>query len=158
MKKKIIITILLLLLGIGLLTVYTTFAFDEEKDRLNDSEADYNLIYSLKEGSNKQIYLTQNEEKYIDITLTNTYNGTVKYGIYYYVINPNKLPDGVTIALADESIDALQDIVGADQSKSITLKITNNSEYNVELLVGSIVGFEKGNLEDLLKDGEVLVR
>ena len=86
MKKRTIIIILLLLLGASIVSLYATFALNEENTKLDPSKADYNLIYSLKSASNKQIILAPKEEKYINITLTNPYTSTVKYGMYYYLI------------------------------------------------------------------------
>lgn len=158
MNKKRITIILLILLLVSIVSLYRTFAYDEEASTLDKSNADYNLIYSLKENSNKYISVSSKEEKYIDITLENTYSSVVKYGMYYYLLNPNKMPDNVTISLSPESPDLLENTIKPNQLRTISLKVTNNSEYNVDLIVGALVGFEKGNIEELLKEGEVLIK
>ena len=89
MKKKTILVVLLTILAIGIVSLYTTFAYDENNNKLEDSDANYNLIYSIKEKSNREVVVGSNEEKYIDITLSNPYNSSVKYGMYYYLVSPS---------------------------------------------------------------------
>ena len=68
------------------------------------------------------------------------------------------MPDGITITLAPESSDLLENTIKPNGERTISLRITNNSEYNIDLIVGAIVGFENGNIEDLLKSGENLIK
>ena len=145
-------------MAICLISLYSTFAFNEEENKLPDSSADYNLIYSLKEKSNKQVTINKGEEKYLDITLNNTYNSTVKYGIYYYLIDSKKIPENFTITLAEDSQDTLSNIINPNKTRNISLKIKNDSNYSVQLIIGALVGFENGNIEDLLQEGEILVK
>lgn len=158
MRKKIIIISIISVMAICLISLYSTFAFNEEENKLPDSSADYNLIYSLKEKSNKQVTINKGEEKYLDITLNNTYNSTVKYGIYYYLIDSKKIPENFTITLAEDSQDTLSNIINPNKTRNISLKIKNDSNYSVQLIIGALVGFESGNIEDLLQEGEILVK
>ena len=148
MSKKTIFIILLIMLSIGIVSLYTTFAIDEEAKKLEDSNADYNLIYSIKENSNKILSISPKEEKYVDIALNNPYQSTVKYGMYYYVEKPTRSPQGLTLSLAEDSLDLLQNTIKPNQSRNISIKVVNNSEEQVELVIGALVGFEKGNIED----------
>ena len=158
MSKNKVIIVLLMLLSIGIVSLYTTFAY-QDNDFMNDlSDADYNFIYSLKDSSNKEISVNANEEKFVDIYLKNTYESTIKYGMYYYVISPNKLPDNVSITLAEESRDLLEDIIKPQQDRIVSIKIVNNSEYTINVIIGALIGFENGNIEDLVSDGEVLIK
>ena len=112
MKIKSIITILLItILSISLISLYTTFAYNEEAAKLSESNADYDLIYLLKEKNNKTVSVNAKEEKYIDIKFTNTYSATVKYGMYYSLVKPNKLPENVIITLSEDSQDKLEDTI-----------------------------------------------
>lgn len=158
MSKKTIIICLVIMLCLGILSLYTTFAYDEENSTLGDSNADYNLIYSIKEKSNKIISLDANEEKFIDITLENVYSSTVKYGMYYYLITPKEQPSGLEIKMAENSKDLLQNTIKPGNLRNVSLKITNNSEEEIELMIGALVGFENGKIEDLPKSGEILIK
>ncbi len=158
MKKKIVMIGIILLVVGCLVSIYATFAFNEDEKTLDDSLANYNLIYNMKEKSNKEVEIASGEEKYLDINLNNTYSSTVKYGIYYYLTNLKKLPDGVFITLAENSQDALSNIINPNQTRSISIKIVNNSEYSVKLIIGALVGFESGDINELVQDGEVLIK
>ena len=158
MKKKLILIILIVLAIVSIISLYNTFAYDEEAAKLDPTDADYNLVYSLKEKSNQSIIVNAKEEKYVDITLDNTYNSTIKYGMYYYLNTPNKLPNGVTISLSDESAYALEGTIKPHENKTISIRINNASDYNIDITIGAIIGFENGNLTDLIKNGEVLIK
>ena len=106
---------------------------------LNKSSADSNLIYSISENSNKQITVNSNETKYVDISLTNTYESTVKYGMFYYAVNPETLPEGVTISLASTSSNPLQNIIRTGETKSVSIVVKNESEYNIVLILGALI-------------------
>ena len=94
----------------------------------------------------------------IDINLKNTYDATVRYGMYYYMINPQKLPDNIEITQANDSIDAVENIIKPGENRSVSIRISNNSNYTINLIIGALIGFEKGKIEDLVTDGEVLIK
>ena len=159
MSKNKIIIVLLIMLSIAVISLYTTYAFEENNNAvISPSDSDYNLIYSLKESSNKEITISAKEEKFININLTNTYNSTIKYGMYYYMISPTALPDDVTITLADDSIDLLENIIKPEQTRSVSIRITNDSEYAINLIIGALIGYENGEIEELVTDGEILIK
>ena len=158
MSKNKVIIVLLIMLFVGVISLYTTFAYEENVRVVEETDSDYHLIQSLNDSSSMEVVIGVNEEKFIDINLENTYNSIVKYGIYYYLVNPNKMPDDVSIGLAEHSQDKLEDIIKIGDSKTISLFIKNESNYSVNLVVGALIGFENGNVEDLLSDGEVLVK
>lgn len=157
-KKSILVILFLMLLSVGGLTLYNTFAYNEEASKLDESIADYNLIYSLKENSNKHILVSPKEEKYIDIELNNTYSSTVKYGMYYYLVSPNNMPDNVRITLSEDSVNPVEDTIKASETKIVSIKINNESDYNIDLVIGALIGFENGDIKDLIKNGEVLIK
>lgn len=157
-KKSILIVLFLLLLSVGGFTLYSTFAYNEETMKLDDSNSDYNLIYSLRENSNKNISVSSKEEKYIDIELNNIYPSNVMYGMYYYLVSPNKMPLGVEVKLSEESDNPVLDIIKSGETKVVSIKIKNDSDDNINLIVGALIGFENGDINDLVKNGEVLIK
>ena len=158
MSKNKIIVVLLIMLSIGIVSLYTTFGYEEDNSVREQSNSDYNLIYSLKEQSSKELVVNAKEEKFIDITLKNTYEYAIKYGMYYYLINPTKLPDNVDISLAETSIDPLEDVIKPEETKIISIKIKNDSEYTINLIVGALIGYERGIVEELITEGEILIK
>ena len=160
MNKKTIITLLLLIavLSLGIISIYTTFAYNEEVSLLDESDSNYNLIYYLKDLSNKNISLNKNEEKYIDVVLTNPYDGTLKYGMYYKIINSKENLPNIKIEILPDSLDELEGVIKTKETKIVSLKIKNESNDNIDLVVGALVGFVQGKIEDLQKDGEILIK
>ena len=152
MNRNGIIVMLLIMLSIGIVSLYTTYAYEEEYNNIikEQSDANYNVTVSIKDSKNKEIFLNSNEETFVDISLKNDKEkGTVGYGTYYYMKNPEKLPNGVNIALAEHSIDPLEGTMKEGESKNISIKITNNSEYTINLIIGALSGLENGKIEDL---------
>lgn len=159
MSKNKILIVLLMMLSIGIVSLYTTYAYEGNNNIIEgESTSDINLIYSLKDSTNKEILVNPKEEKFIDISLKNTYAATIRYGMYYYMLNPEKLPENVTITLAEDSVDTLENIIKPSQTRSISIRITNDSEYTINLIIGALIGFENGEIEDLVTDGEVLIK
>lgn len=157
-KRSILIILFLLLLSVGGITLYNTFAYDAEASKLSKSQADYNIIYSLKENSDKYITVPAKEEKYVDIELNNTYTGAIKYGMYYLPINPKQISNNVSITLSEDSISSVEEIIQPSETKNIEIKIDNKSEEDVELLIGALIGFENGEISELIKNGEILIK
>lgn len=157
-KKSILIILFLLLFSVGGITLYNTFAYDAEASKLSNSNADYNIIYLLKENSDKYISVPAKEEKYVDIELNNTYTGTIKYGMYYLPINPKQIGNNVNVTLSEDSNNAVEDLIKPSETKIIEIKINNNSEDDIDLVVGALIGFENGEINDLIKNGEILIK
>ncbi len=158
MSKKSVIAVLMMIFSFSVISIYSTYAYNNEVMPLDKSESDYNLIYSISEKSNKQITVNKDETKFVDISLTNTYENTVKYGMFYYSVSPEVLPEGVVVTLADTSVDPLQNIIRTNESKSVSLMVKNDSEYNVVLILGALVGFENGDIRDLETDKQILIK
>ena len=159
MSKNKITIFLLIMLSISVVSLYTTYAYEEDTNLdIGSSNTKYNLIYSLKESTNKEITVSAKEEKFIDISLKNTYDATIKYGMYYYLISPTSLPDKVTITLADDSEDLLENTINPAQTRSVSIRITNDSEYAINMIIGALIGYENGEIEELITDGEVLIK
>ncbi len=159
MSKNKIIIILLMLLSVSVVSLYTTYGLEENTIILpGESSSDYNIISSIKESTNKQISINPMEEKFVDVSLKNTYSSTIKYGMYYYMLSSDKLPDNVTITLSEDSEDLLENTIKPDEERNVSIRITNNSEYSISLIIGALIGFEYGEIEELVTDGEVLIK
>lgn len=157
-KKSISLIVFILVVSFGIISLYTTFAYNGEEKSMDTSKADYNLIYSLKNAEKQQVNVGIGEEKYVDITLTNTYDSTVRYATCYKMNNPKKVPNGLTVTLDEQSSNSAESLIEAGETVTITVKVVNNSEYDVGMVVGALIGFENGNINDLLTDDEILIK
>ena len=159
MSKNKIMIVLLMMLSIGIVSLYTTYAYEENKVSPDNIPINSdNIIMSIKNSTSKEINIGPNEEKFFEINITNEEKSTIRYGIYYFMIEPQKLPDNVSITLAEDSEDALENIIKPGNRRSISLKLTNNSGYSIDLILGALAGYENGKPEDLIKSGEVLIK
>ena len=158
MKKNSLRIMIVIMILVASLSLYTTYAYNEDKLHLEPTDADYNIIYTLQENTKNQVRLEPNEEKYLNIVLTNTYDRTVKYGIYYYVLGNMTNSNYIEVKKTEDSIDMLEDIIEPNATKSISIKVKNNGKEVYELVTGALIGFEKGKIEDLIKEGEILVK
>ena len=158
MSKRSIVAILMMVFSFSIISIHSTYAFNNEVLPLDESKSDYNLIYSISEKSNRQITVNSNETKFVDISLTNTYDSTIRYGMFYYAVNPEILPSGVTITLSDTSTDTLQNIIRPGDTKSVSLVVKNESEYNIVVILGALIGFENGDIKELETDKQILIR
>ena len=157
MKKKIIIILSFIIVVIGLLSLYRTFAINKNNDNADNIDSDINLSYSLK-NPDMNVIANTNEEKYVDINLSNIYNENVKYGIYYKMNEPQNIPDGLNITIDELSKSNNAEILKPHEKKTITIKIVNSSEYNVSITLGSVIGFVSGDINTLLNDDMILIK
>ena len=79
--------------------------------------------YNLKDKDlpHKEVLINDNgviQEKYVDITLENIYDSTVRYGMYYYPITPEELPENVIVKLAEDSKDLVENNIKPKQTRS----------------------------------------
>ena len=159
MNKKSILTIsAIVLTAIAIISLYSTFAFNEQEATLDKSNANYNLVYSLHESDSKEVSVSSGDEVYIDLKVTNTYNSNVKYGAYYAMIKPNNSPKEFEVTMANASKNLYEEVIKPNESKVISVKLTNNSNTTVTVNLGVIVGFENGNIAELINKNQILIK
>ena len=67
MSKNKIMIVLLIMLSIGIISLYTTYAYEEENFLLDIPQASNNhMIMSIKKSTSKEITIAPNEEKFLD--------------------------------------------------------------------------------------------
>ena len=157
-KKTVVVFAFILMVSFGIISLYTTFAYNEETMGLEESTANNNITFTLNNLRKQEVVIGKNEEKLVDIVIKNTYDSVTRYGLCYKLISPENIPANLIITKAEESANPLESTINPGETKIITIKITNNSEYNVDLLVGALVGFENGNINDLLSGEEILIK
>ena len=80
----------------------------------------------------------------MDIDITNPYNDTVQYGVTYSLISPTNLPEDVTIAESSLSKSSATGSIEANETKSISLVIVNNSTESLTVSFSVINGYKNG--------------
>ena len=115
-KKSIAIFLIILSVLFALISLYSTFAFDEATIKLDDSSANYNLIYSLSDNDYQEIKTNPGDELYVDLNVTNNYDSNVKYGTYYRLISPNTIPTGFIVTLSSTSTNLYEEVIKPNES------------------------------------------
>ncbi len=158
MKKRLIIIISIIIIFIGVLSIYRTFAVNSNNNLKNETESDINLSYTLKNNDNMNVVVNAKEEKYVDMTLTNGYSEKVKYGIYYQMLDPKEVPNGLNVLIDNNSKNINEEIISPKEEKIVTVIIKNNTDNNITISLGSIIGFAQGDINALLEDNMILIK
>ena len=155
MSKNKIIIVLLMMLSVGIISLYSTYAYEEDNSIdmiLEESTANDNLQIQIKGSNNKEVVIGPKEERFYEITLNQPYDENVKYGIFYKMVSPEQLPSNVTITLADDSEDILENVIKPGEIINVSIKITNDSEYTVTLILDAKGGFENRPIDEIDTD------
>ena len=155
MSKNKIIIVLLMMLSVGIISLYTTYAYEEDNSIdmiIEESTANNNLETEINDSNNKEVVIGPKEERFYEIALNQSYEENVKYGIFYKMVSPKYLPDNVTITLADDSEDSLENVIKPGETRNVSIKITNDSEYTVTLILDSFGGFENRPIDEIETD------
>jgi len=154
-KKRLIfiITIILLIIVTGLYSSYAINVYYNEGIPLTYDQA---LDFSLSNELEQEVLVEANKTKVIDFDITNPYEGNIKYGLTYKMINPTTLPDGVIIAQSSESLAFSVGMLEEDDSIIVSIIIVNNTDSNLTLSLGLVYGYENGG-ELILEDNKILI-
>ena len=76
--------------------------------------------------------------------------------MYYKLLNNHDA--NIIVNVVEDSQDPVQSTIDPNETKVVSLRIRNESDGNVELIAGALVGFVQGSIEDLQKDGEILIK
>lgn len=142
MKKKIIILLVIVVLVlIGFL--YQTFAMSNTITESSDS-------YIVNVSDNSSITLPARTSKKVYYKLTNTNEGTVKYGVGYSGTN-------VEARVYEDTKDAETGLINYMENKFIKLKLINNGTTTSTITLKTILGYEKGG-DLIVPSGVTLVK
>lgn len=142
MKKKIIIilTIVVIVL-IGFL--YQTFAMSNTITESNDA-------YIVNVSDNTSITLPARTSRKVYYKLTNTNEGTVKYGVGYSGTN-------VEAKVYEDTKDAETGLIDYMKNKFIKLKLINNGTTSSTITLSTVLGYENGG-DLIVPNGVTLVK
>ena len=127
MKKRVVLIVIILIL-IGCL--YQTFALTS-----NISASDDTYYATIKNDSS--IEIPASSSKIIYYKITNTNNGTVKYGIGYSGNN-------IEVKYFDDGMDPAMDVMNYGENKFVKLKLINNNSFSSTVTLSTILGYENG--------------
>ena len=137
-KKRIIVAIVfisVIAMAISIVGLYQTFATDSSIDATSSA------TYSVSLGDSSTVTVPPNSSKTIYYKLTNTNNGTVRYGIGYSGTN-------IVVKEWNDSNDSVSGTINYMENKFIKLYVKNNSSVSSTATISAILGYE--NDENLI--------
>lgn len=130
-KKHLIIVGTIIISAIVILGLYQTFALSG--DITKDTSGNYQV--TVNDGTT--VNVPANSSKTVYYKLTNTNNGTVKYGVGYSGSN-------ITVKYYHDTQDPVTGTVDYGKSKFIKLYIQNTGSTATTATLSTILGYEKG--------------
>ena len=142
MKKRLIVVGVILLSILAILGLYQTFALSGVITT-TDNEYNFSII------DENTIEVPAKKSKTIYYKTTNTNKGKVKYGIGYTGSN-------IKVKYFADTIDPVTGLINYGETKFIKLKLINNSTTNTNVVLNTILGYEKGG-DLIVPNGMTLV-
>ena len=142
MKKRLIVVEVILLSILAILGLYQTFALSGVITTVDD-EYNFSII------DENTIEVPAKKSKTIYYKTTNTNKGKVKYGIGYTGSN-------IKVKYFADTIDPVTGLINYGETKFIKLKLINNSTTNTNVVLNTILGYEKGG-DLIVPNGMTLV-
>ena len=142
MKKREIIVLSLLIISLITVSLYQTLATDITMNKTNSTDADLSYTFDITDQTGRVVNVKTGATKVLDIFVTNSNSGTIKYGIAY---TPSSVKtNDITIAQLNTSKDSVSGLINKGERKQITLVIINNSTSDINLSLVAVTGYEHG--------------
>lgn len=153
-KKVLFLTIISILVVITLL--YSTYAINVFVSQTTPTTYDMALTFDLSSSVSSQMVVAAGKSKVFDITITNPYNDSVKYGVAYKMVSPTTLPSGLTIAQLDNSKNTVSGTVAKNSTATVSIIIENKSTSSTTVTFSVINGYKNGG-DLIVPSGQTLV-
>ena len=132
MKKRIIIIISIMVIGIAITMLYNTFATSNTIVSNDD-------VYDITLTGTNTVNIPKKSSKIVYYQICNTNKGKVKYGVGYTIDNSE-----IKVKVYYDSIDPETGIIDYGDNKFIKLKISNNSTSDGNVTLSTVLGYEYG--------------
>ena len=142
MKKREMILLSILVVSLITVSLYQTLATDIIMNKTNSTDADLSYTFDITDQTGRVVNVKTGATKVLDIFVTNSNSGTIKYGIAY---TPSSVKtNDITIAQLNTSKDSVSGLINKGERKQITLVIINNSTSDINLSLVAVTGYEHG--------------
>lgn len=149
MTKNKIAILIVIFISIIIVSLYGTFAI--LTDQMNESEK-FDYAFTIGKHTNQKIIIPSKKTKTFDVTLTNPYDGALKYGLTYDIKNNYD----VNIGILNTSENSAQDIINSKETKVISIIINNPTENDVTINLALITGYINGG-ELIIEKGQQII-
>ena len=156
MKNRHIIFLLMIIIALIGIILSVTYALNINITENTTSDYDLSYTFDISDNATWTINIEPGKTKIYELTLTNPYNDSIKYGIAYKLENPTELLEGVTIEVPDTSSSLPQDLLEANKTNNIEVEIKNNSINNLQITLNILTGYKNGG-DLIIPDNYVLL-
>ena len=135
-------TIIAILLSVGLYYTYAMFTANVSSG--NVVNMDTTITYKFDINGTQNIHIGKNSVASFNVLVTNTTSGSIHYEIYYST--NNDLTDVIIgEVVEDKNVTTIAphtgDVLEKDKSITVPLVIANNSDNDIDVVVGLVSGF-----------------
>lgn len=156
MKNRHIIFLLMIIIALIGIILSVTYALNINITENTTNDYDLSYTFDISDNATWTINVEPGKTKIYELTLTNPYNDSIKYGIAYKLENPTELPEGVTIEVSDTSSSLPQDLLEVNKTNNIEVEIKNNSTNNIQITLCILTGYKNGG-DLIIPDNYVLL-
>ena len=142
-KRKLIFTSLIVLaLVVAALSI--SYALNVAVTEGTSDEYDLSYTFDISDNATWTINVPAGKTKVYDISVTNPYSDTIKYGIVYKLDNPTTMPSNSLVGVLSTTENPSQGSINANSTLEISVAIVNNSSSNMQVTLGIVNGYKNG--------------
>ena len=154
-KRKLIFTSLIVL-ALVVATLSITYALNVNVTQNTTSDYDLSYTFDISDNATWTINLASGKTKIYEISITNPYSDSIKYGIVYKMDNPTTMPENSLVGIVSTSENSSQGSINSNSTINVSIAVVNSSTSNMQVTLSVISGYKNGG-ELIIPDGYTLI-
>ena len=154
-KRKLIFTSLIVL-ALVVATLSITYALNVNVTQNTTSDYDLSYTFDISDNATWTINLEAGKTKIYEISITNPYNDSIKYGIVYKMDNPTTMPENSLVGIVNTSENSSQGSINSNSTINVSIAVVNSSTSNMQVTLSVISGYKNGG-ELIIPEGYTLI-
>ena len=154
-KRKLIFTSLIVL-ALVVATLSITYALNVNVTQNTPSDYDLSYTFDISDNATWTINLEAGKTKIYEISITNPYSDSIKYGIVYKMDNPTTMPENSLVGIVSTSENSSQGSINSNSTINVSIAVVNSSTSNMQVTLSVISGYKNGG-ELIIPEGYTLI-
>ncbi len=154
-KRKLIFTSLIVL-ALVVATLSITYALNVNVTQNTTSDYDLSYTFDISDNATWTINLEAGKTKIYEISITNPYSDSIKYGIVYKMDNPTTMPENSLVGIVNTSENSSQGSINSNSTINVSIAVVNSSTSNMQVTLSVISGYKNGG-ELIIPEGYTLI-
>ena len=154
-KRKLIFTSLIVL-ALVVATLSITYALNVNVTQNDTTDYDLSYTFDISDNATWTINLEAGKTKIYEISITNPYSDSIKYGIVYKMDNPTTMPDNSLVGILSDSENSSQGSINSNSTINVSIAVVNSSTSNMQVTLSVISGYKNGG-ELIIPEGYTLI-